>query len=82
MKYKAEYCDSEKNGEFKTFKYRGYFYDVNYNIFLCSTPPYIQHKQEQERIDEMIEQNEKNRTTEDWKDGFEVFWDFVEGRIE
>ena len=85
QKFKAErYCGS-KYGEFVTFKYRGYLYDVNYNIFTCSTPAYIQHRQNQETIDKFIEQKSKadklyaEMHTNDVEEALKEFWDFVDG---
>lgn len=65
------------------YSYRGHEYIVTKdNNGYMGTPMWVQHKEEQERIDRMIEQQGKPIPA--WKyegsaqEGFDVFWEYVE----
>lgn len=66
------------------YEYRGHEYIVTKDNNGCmGEPMWMQHKNEQERIDKMIEQ--QNKPIPEWKyegsadEGFDTFWDYVEG---
>lgn len=74
----------EKHYDMVEYEYRGKHYQVMYskNWTLCCTPPHIQHRNEQAKIDAEIEREKreasKEQKYEDTADyGFEVFWNYV-----
>lgn len=65
------------------YEYRGHEYMVTDEHNGYSEPMWVKHKNEQERIDQEIEDAKK--PVGEWEyegsaqEGFDIFWDFVEG---
>ena len=87
MTYKASPTGFKLYNTYSTiieYTYRDYKYEVEYpnSITYCCTEPYIQHRDAQERIDKMIEEQhiKKEYKYEDSAEyGFELFWNYVNG---
>ena len=56
------------------YEYRGHRYDVEYpnGNQVCCTPAHIQHRDEQEKIDKMIDNPPKQGEPIDWDEIFEM----------
>ena len=66
------------------YEYKGHQYIVTKDNNGCmDTPLYIQHKIEQEKIDETIKEKSKPKKIKEWKyegsaqEGFDIFWEYV-----
>lgn len=75
-----------KYSNFVEYEYRGKTYEVEYsncNTYLC-TAPSVQHRDEQAKIDKLIEQEAKPKKEVKYEDtaeyGFNLFWDYVENQ--
>lgn len=66
------------------YEYRGHHYIIEkYNNGYMDEPMHKKHQREQRAIDEMIE-HENDPSAEQkyegsWQEGFDLFWDYVEG---
>lgn len=83
--YKYKYRD-EKGRAVLIYEYKGHEYEViDYGIWM-NEPLSKQHKEEQKKIDELIDH--ENDPIPEWKyegsaqEGFDIFWDYVEGNKE
>lgn len=65
------------------YEYRGREYMITDERNGYSEPLWVKHKNEQDRIDKIIEMENKPRKPYKYEDtaeaGFELFWEFVEG---
>ena len=65
------------------YEYRGHEYMVTDEHNGYSESMYVKHRNEQERIDRMIEDEQKPKKEYRYEDsaeaGFDLFWDFVNG---
>ena len=87
MKYEAKYIGCVHDGWQHTeleYEYRGHRYFVTKdNNGYMGKPMREQHEEEQKAIDEMIQR--ANEPIPEWKyegsgqEGFDFFWDYVEG---
>lgn len=69
------------------YEYRGHEYIIEKaNNGYMDTPMWKKHQEEQDRIDRMIEN--EGKPMPEWKyegsaqEGFDLFWEYVEGNIE
>ena len=85
---KAEYIGSSREGWEHTwlfYKYRGHEYSViKHNNGYMDKSLKQQHKEAQERIDKEIAESAKPNVTPKYEDtaeyGFNLFWNYVEGK--
>lgn len=61
------------------YEYRGMRYTVTENLSRGNEPLSWQHRNQQAWIDRILDAP-KGNTTEDAQKGFDLFWDFVEGK--
>ncbi len=86
-KYPAKYIGCAHDGWEHTYlyyEYKGYEYEVEKsNNGYMELPLCMQHKIEQEKIDEMIKEKSKPKKIKEWKyegsaqEGFDIFWEYV-----
>ena len=89
-KYPAKYIGCAHDGWERTelyYEYKGYEYAViKYNNGCMDAPLYIQHKTEQEKIDDWIKK--KSKPIKEWKyegsaeEGFDIFMEYVDPEYE
>ena len=85
--FKAEYIGKtrDKNGYavHLFYKYRGREYMITDEKNGYSKPLWVKHKKEQERIDQIIEAENKPKKEIKYEDtaeyGFDCFWNYIEG---
>ena len=66
------------------YEYRGSKYEVTYanGWTVCVTPAWVQHKEAQERIDQIIDgKEEEKHCTENAQVGFDKLWDYIQTGI-
>ena len=87
MKKEAQKTGFKMYGKCSTdveYEYRGVTYFVEYSNddSYCCSPAWVQHKNEQARIDEEIEAESKPKKPHRYEDtaeyGFNLFWDYIE----
>ena len=72
------YWRDDKGNKNGTYEYRGHCYDVDFDGFIWITVK-EQHKQQQMRIDDIIENENKTKGKgESAWDGFQKFWDYID----
>ena len=75
------YWRDEKGNRNGTYEYRGHKYDVDFDGFIWITVK-EQHKYEQARVDDLIENEEKSKGAkgkcESAWEGFQKFWDYID----
>lgn len=76
------YWYDDKGNKNGTYEYRGRRYDVDLDGFIWITVK-EQHKYEQTRIDDLIEQDEKMKGKgENAWEGLKKYWDYIDGKTE
>ena len=72
------YWYDEKGNKHGEYEYRGRRYDVDFDGFIWITVK-EQHKYEQARVDDLIENEEKAKGKgESAWEGFQKFWDYID----
>lgn len=74
-----------KYSDIVEYEYKGAKYEVEYakGMTYCCTPPHIQHKDAQEKIDKAVEADKLPKKQYKYEDTAEyalnMFWDYVNG---
>lgn len=80
-KYKGKLKDKNGYAVHLFYEYRGHEYMVTDEHNGYSEPMSVKHKNEQERIDRIIEEKNKPKTEYKYEDsaqyGFDMFWEYV-----
>lgn len=85
--YKGKVRDRNGYAVHMFYEYRGREYMITAENNGYSEPLWVKHKNEQERIDQIIEFEEKHKGKEQTyegsaQEGFDLFWKYVEGEDE
>lgn len=85
--YKGKVRDRNGYAVHLFYEYRGREYMITDEHNGYSEPMWVKHKNEQDRIDEIIEFEKKHEGKEltyegSAQEGFELFWEYVEGEGE
>lgn len=63
------------------YEYRGYRYEVTYpnGSKVCCTPAWIQHRDEQEKIDKMLDNPNVETENQSFTEQLDEIWDMIYG---
>lgn len=72
----------DRNSIYLEYEYRGMRYTVHENRAKGQEPLAWQHKSEQNRIDSILDTKQATATTAPAQEGFDLLWEYFEGRME
>ena len=83
--YKGKVRDRDGYAVHLFYEYRGHEYMVTDENNGYSEPMWVKHRNEQECIDRIIEEEQKPKKEYRYEDsaeaGFDLFWEFVNGNV-